>query len=208
MEQLVVKLFKLTQFDVFQNAPQGPGAYCLCDGEGKLVYVAWTEDLSQQLMKHLPANERNPDLKGKAKQFRVVQCEDAASFVGVFDGIVERTGMAPSVRSCIPEGSRFTGGEGPAAQLDVQALLAKVERMYAAEDVDGALQALLQAGTAGEGVVEYHLLCGKLMAVKGFLSAVKQFEQAAVLDPTSPGGIKAAALAERCQDLLVGFQKI
>ncbi len=205
--ELADKRFKLTQFDVFQNATQGPGAYALFDAQGGLIWVTWTEDLSQQLMKHLPANERAPHLRGKAKSFCVFKCDLQAEFSPFFDRLVEQTGLLPSEKECIPEGSRFFGSEAPAEQQNVQALLAKVRKEYEADNVDGALQLLLQAGQAGEGVVDFHLLCGQLMAVKGFKSAIKQFEKAAELAPTKPSGIKAAALAERCYDLLVGFQK-
>ena len=205
--ELIDKRFKLTQFDVFQNADQGPGAYALFNAEGGLVWVTWVEDLSQQLMKHLPANERAAHLKGKAKTFCVFSCDSNSEFPAFFDRLVEQTGLLPSEKACIPEGSRFFGSQEPAAHQEIQALLAKVRKEYEADNVDGALQLLLQAGQSGEGVVDFHLLCGQLMAVKGFKSAIKQFEKAAELAPTKPSGIKAAALAERCYDLLVGFQK-
>ena len=75
-------------------------------------------------------------------------------------------------------------------------------------NTDKAIELLHQARPLGEGYAEYHLVLGQLIAIKGFLDAIEEFEKAAEIDPTSPFGIKAAALAERCYDLLVGFRNL
>lgn len=206
--EMLNRRHKLTQFDVFGNAPGGPGAYALLDEGGAVVWVAWAPDLSQQLMKHLPANERQEDLKGRAKSFCVLRCDDEATFTAFFDGFVEKVGTLPLVRSCVPEGSRYAGHEGEADTGQIDVLLARVRQEAAAENLDGALKLLATAAAAGAKVPDYHVLVGQLTALKGFTTAIEHFEQAAELDPTSPAGLKAAALAERCYDLIVGFQKI
>ena len=199
---------KLTQFDVFDNAPAGPGAYALLDEGGAVVWVAWAGDLSQRLMKHLPANERQEDLKGKPLTFCVLPCDDETKFTALFDVLVEKVGSLPLLRSCVPTNSRYAGQEGEADTGQIEVLLARVRQEATAENYDGALQLLMKAKGAGARVPDYHVLVGQIVAVKGFKTAIEHFEQAAELDPTSPAGLKAAALAERCYDLIVGFQKI
>ncbi len=206
--EMMQNKYKLTQFDVFQNAGQESGAYALFDGTGILVFVAWSHDLSQILLKHLPANERDPRLRDKTKLFGVFSCGEETDFPAFFDTLIEQTGVLPSVRDCIPEKSRWFGSEEPAEQQQVHALVAKAQKLFKADDAEGAVALLEKAPVEGNTFPDYHVLYGQIIAVQGFNKAIEQFEKAAELDPTSASGLKAAALAERCYDLLVGFKKV
>jgi tetratricopeptide (TPR) repeat protein len=199
--------FKLTQFDIYDNAEEGPGCYGLFTENDRLLYLAYSENLPQSLMKHLPVNERNSEIRGKAKLFAIYPCKNQDDFIGIFDEITESRGELPAVHSCIPEGSKYAGKEKATAEYEIDVLVAKARAEFQKDNVDEAFRLMSSHRKSGEGIAEFHLFFGQLLAVRGFEEAIKQFEKAVEKDPMSQSGMQAAALAERCSDLLVGFKK-
>ena len=200
--------FKLTQFDIYDNSEESPGAYGLINIDGKLLYLSWSPTLSKLLMKHLLVNERNAALRGKAKEFTIYKCSSKAEFIPLFEKIVEQLGELPLLAESIPEGSRYFGKDKPETEHQIDVLVAKARAEFKADNVDNAFNLMISAETKGEGVTDYHNFMGQLIAVRGFMQAIEHFEKAAEADPVSPSGIQAAALAERCYDLLAGFRKL
>lgn len=200
--------FKLTQFDIYDNAEEIPGAYGLINNDGKLLFISWSSSLAQSLMKHLSVNERNAALRGKAKNFIVYKCPIEEEFIPLFDKIVEQLGELPIIPECIPEGSKYFGKDKPDTEHQIDVLVAKARAEFKADNIDGAFSLMFSAKDNGEGVPDYHNFMGQLTAVRGFMQAIEHFEKAAEADPVSSVGIQSAALAERCYDLLVGFRKL
>jgi SRSO17 transposase len=198
----------LTQLDVYDNAEEKPGAYGLLNNDGKLLYLAWSTSLAQALMKHLSVHERNPALRGKAKSFTIYKCLTEKEFISLFDKIVEQLGELPLIAESIPRGSKYFGKDKPDTEHQIDVLIARARAEFKADNVDEAFNLMVSAQSKGEGVPDYHNFMGLLTAVKGFMQAIKHFEKAAEAEPTSSAGIQAAALAERCYDLLVGFKKL
>jgi len=199
---------KLTQFDIYNVAEEAPGAYALFNGDKKLLYLTWTDSLAKLLTKHLAVNERNPELRGKAKEFAVYECAIENEFIVLHDDIIDQLGELPILTTGIPEGSKYSGGGKAETEHRIDALIAKAQTEFKADNIEEAYRLMKTGEAAGNGVTDYHIFMGQLMAVKGFNDAIAHYEKAAEADPVSPQGIKAAALAERCQDLVVGFKKL
>lgn len=115
MADLDIK-FELNPASIFANCPEDPGVYTIEDGAGDVLLIAFANNLTQGVTRHLPENEmRSDEVRERARFFRIFLTEDKGQIPRIFDAYVRQKKRFPAGMPEAPQGSEWCGRPDPGA---------------------------------------------------------------------------------------------